>query len=188
MPAQAEFAQRLQSIERLIGDLETVADPNLRTKVRELLQVVMDLHGAALERMLELIHAGGDANSLIIRKFERDELVASLLVLYGLHPLGLEARVMQSLDKVRSRLQAHEADVQLVSIEEGAVRLKLQANGHGCGSTADSLKEMVENAVYQGAPDVLSLSIEVPPEKPIFVPLEILQKSAVLQKSVPGAL
>ena len=57
MPVQPEFQQRLQSIERLLSEIEGAADPNLRTTVRELVQLMMDLHGAGLERMLELIRS-----------------------------------------------------------------------------------------------------------------------------------
>jgi Fe-S cluster biogenesis protein NfuA len=174
MPAQPEFQQRLQSIERLLGKIESVADPNLRTTVQELVQLVMDLHGAGIERMLELIHAYGDGDNSIIQKLGRDEFVASLLVLYGLHPLDVEARVIQALDKLRSRLRAHDGEVQLLSIHDGVVRLRLHANGHGCGSTAQALKEMVEEAVYQAAADVTALVIEGAGEKQGFVPLEML--------------
>jgi Fe-S cluster biogenesis protein NfuA len=178
MPAQPEFQQRLQSIERLLGQIESAADPNLRTTVQELVKLVMDLHGAGLEHMLELIRASGDGGAGIIQKLGRDELVASLLVLYGLHPVDLEARVTQALDKARSRLRAHEGEVELLSIQDGAVRLRLHANGHGCGSTAQALQEMVEDAVYQGAPDVTALVIEVIEAaggKQGFVPLDMLQ-------------
>jgi Fe-S cluster biogenesis protein NfuA len=180
MPAQPEFQQRLQSMERLLGKIESAADPALRTTVQELVQLVMDLHGAGLERMLEWIRASGDGGTGIIQKLERDELVASLLVLHGLHPMDIEARVTQALDKARSRLRAHEGEVELLSIQDGAVRLRLYANGHGCGSTAQTLKEMVEDAVYQGAPDVTALVIESAGaesagRKPGFVPIEMLQ-------------
>ena len=65
----------------LLGEIEAAADPNLRTTVQELVQLVMDLHGAGLERMLELIRATGDGGESIIQKLGRDDLVASLLVL-----------------------------------------------------------------------------------------------------------
>jgi Fe-S cluster biogenesis protein NfuA len=178
MPAQPEFQQRLQSIERLLGKIEAAADPDLRTTVQELVQLVMDLHGAGLGRMLELIRAAGDGGVSIIQKLGRDELVASLLVLYGLHPIDIEARVNQALDKVRSRLRAREGEVELLTIQDGAVRLRLHANGRGCGSTADALKEMVEEAVYQTAPDITSLVIEGAGERQGFVQLEVLQGTA----------
>jgi Fe-S cluster biogenesis protein NfuA len=169
MPVQPEFQQRLGSIERLLSEIESAADPALRTSVRELVQLVMDLHGAGLERIIEL--TGEDA----MGKLGRDDLVASLLILHGLHPLSLEARVTQAAGKARSRLRAHEGDVEVLSVRDGEVRLRIQANGHGCGSGAEALREIVENAVYESAPDVTSLIIESAGARNDFVPLEMLQ-------------
>jgi len=178
MPGQAEFQQRLQSIERLLGEIEGAADPNLRATVQELVQLVMDLHGAGIERMLELIRATGDGGESAVQKLGRDELVASLLVLYGLHPVTLEDRVTQAVEKARGRIRPHEGELELLSVNDGAVRLRVKANGHGCGSTAQALKEIVENAIYQSAPDVTSLFIEGAEDKQGFVSLDMLQASA----------
>jgi len=182
MPAHAEFPQRLQSIERLLGEIESAADPSLRTNVQELVQLVMDLHGGGIERMLELIRASGEAGESIVQKLGRDDLVASLLVLYGLHPVSLEGRVTQALDKLAPRLRSREGEVEIVSIQDGAVRLHLRANGHGCGSTAQALKEMVEEAVYQAAPDITALTVEGAGDQHNFVPIAILQGAAAVEK------
>jgi Fe-S cluster biogenesis protein NfuA len=178
MPGQPEFQQRLQSIERLLGEIEGAADPNLRASVQELVQLVMDLHGAGIERILELVRATGDEGDSLVHKLGRDELVASLLVLYGLHPLTLEDRVIQAVEKARLRMRSNEGEVELLSVQDGVVRLRLKTNGHGCGSTAQALKEVVENAIYQGAPDIASLVIEGAEEKQGFVSLEMLQGTA----------
>jgi Fe-S cluster biogenesis protein NfuA len=178
MPGQPEFQQRLQSIERLLAEIEGAADPNLRASVQELVQLVMDLHGGGIERMLELIRAAGEQGESVVQKLGRDDLVASLLVLYGLHPVNLEDRVAQAVEKARSRVRPREAEVELLSLQDGAVRLRLRANGHGCGSTAQALKEIVENVIYQGAPDIASLVIEGAEEKQGFVSLEMLQATA----------
>jgi Fe-S cluster biogenesis protein NfuA len=179
MPVEADFQQRLQSIERLLGEIESAADPSLRTSVQELVQLVMDLHGAGIERMVELIRAADGEG--VVQKLGRDDLVASLLVLYGLHPLSLEDRVVQTLDKLRPRLKAREGDVELLRIQDGAVRLRLRANGHGCGSTGQALKEMVEDAVYQAAPDITALTVEGA-EPQSFVPLTTLQGVVAVEK------
>jgi Fe-S cluster biogenesis protein NfuA len=175
MSENLELQRRLGSIEELLRKIESAADPSLRSTARELVELVMSLHGAAFERMLELIHAAGEPGEAVIQKLGSDELTASLLVLYGLHPLSLEARVAQALDKARSRLRPHGAEVELLSIEDGAVRLRLQAKSQGCGSTAQSLKEIAEEAVYQAAPDVAVLTIEGAEETQGFVPLEMLR-------------
>lgn len=177
MPGKPEFQRWLESIEELIRKIESAADSSLRTTAQELVQLVMELHGAGLERMLEIIRGTGGPGEVAIERLGQDELVSSLLVLYGLHPLDIEARVAGALDRARSRLRMHDAEVELVSIEDGAVRLQLHANGQGCGSTAQSLKQMVEEAVYQAAPDIAGLAIEGVPEKQSFVPLEMLRSS-----------
>ena len=176
MSAQADFQQRLKSIETNNGEIEAGADPNLRTRVQELVQLVMDLHGTGLERMLELIRAPGDGGETLVKSWSRDELRCRVCwFCIGLHPLSLEARVTQAVEKAALRLRAYEGEVELVSIEDGAVRLRLHANGHGCGSTATALKETVEDVIYQSAPDITSLVIEGAEEKSGFVPLEMLQ-------------
>ena len=183
MPPQPEFQQRLQSIERLLGQIESAADPSLRAAVRDLVQLVMDLHGAGIERILELIRAAGDGGESIVQKLGRDDLVASLLVLYGLHPLGFEARVTQALEKIRPRLHAHEGEVELLGIQNGSVRLRLHAKGHGCSSTANVLHEIVEDAVYRSAPDITALVVESSGQDAVnkqgFVPLAMLQGTGV---------
>jgi len=178
MPGQLEFQQQIQSIERMLGEIEGSADPSLRSSVRQLVQLVMDLHSAGLERMLDLIRADAGVGESLVHKLGRDDLVASLLVLYGLHPLPLDARITEGLEKARARLRSHQGEVQLLSIVDGAVRLQLHVNGHGCGSTAQALKEMVEDAVYQCAPDIASLVIEDTAAKAGFVSLDMLQGTA----------
>jgi Fe-S cluster biogenesis protein NfuA len=187
MPGQPEFQKRLQTIEELLSRIEAAGDPALRTTVRELVQIIMDLHGAGLERMLELIGSDGDAGASLVPRLGRDELVGSLLVLYGIHPMTLEARVGLALDKARSRLRSHDGEVELLSLGDGAVRLRLRANGHGCGSTAQALKEIVEDAIYLAAPDVTTLVIEgAEDNKQGFVPLEMLQGITPAQRLSNG--
>src|SRR5580658_7213863 len=149
MPAQPDFQQRLQAIEGLLAEIDSAADPSLRTHVQNLVQTVMDLHGAGIERILELIQASGGEGASVLQKLGRDDLVSSLLILYGLHPVSFEDRIAQALDKLRPKVQAREGDVELLGITEGVVRLRVHAHGHGCGSTADALKQMIEEAIYQ---------------------------------------
>jgi Fe-S cluster biogenesis protein NfuA len=145
--------------------------------VQELVELVMNLHGAGVERMLDLIRATGEPGELAILRLGRDDLVSSLLVLHGLHPLPLEARVIQAIDKVRPRLRSHGGEVELLSVVDGAVRLRLDAKGHGCGSTPQALKEQLEEALYSAVPDLTVLLIEGAEDKQSFVPLEMLALS-----------
>ena len=174
MSENRDLQRELGSIEELLHKVESAADPALRANVQELIRLVMNLHGAGLERMLELIRATGEPGETAIGKLAGDDLVASLLVLHGVHPWNVEARVTQAIEKVHVRLRPHGAEVELLSAEDGAVRLRLEVKGQGCGSSAQTLKQMVEEAVYAAAPDLIALTIETGEEKQSFVPLAML--------------
>ena len=175
---QPDFQKQLQSIEKLLARIEAAGDPAIRADVRELLQIVMDLHGAGIERMLELIRAAGESGESLVLKLGRDDLAGSLLLLYGIHPLTLDARVTEALEDARQRLRSREGAVELLSMDDGVVRLRLSTGKHSCGSTTQALKEIVEDAMYRLAPDV-SLVIESAEEiKNTFVPLEMLRAAA----------
>jgi Fe-S cluster biogenesis protein NfuA len=110
--------------------------------------------------MLETIADAGEQGMEIIDKLAADKLVASLLLLYGLHPLDLETRVVQALDKVRPYLQSHGGSVELLGVEGGVLRLRLQGGGQGCGSSGEALKLALEEAIYEAAPDLAELRVE----------------------------
>jgi hypothetical protein len=168
MPAIPEFQRRLESIEVVIRQIEAAGDPNVRAAARELVELVMELHGAGLERILEIVRASSESGEFLAGKLGRDDMVASLLVLYGLHPQSVEERVHQALEKANRQMRSR-GTVELIDIEDGAVRLEIKSNGQGA-----ELKEVVEAAIYQAAPDIISLVIEGGEEKAGFVPLEML--------------
>jgi Fe-S cluster biogenesis protein NfuA/nitrite reductase/ring-hydroxylating ferredoxin subunit len=155
-----QFQQRLQKVETLVRAIESSTDQKTRASAVELMHSLMELHGAGIERMVEIAFESADAGKQIIDRFASDELVATLLLLYGLHPVDLEARVMQALDKVRPYLNSHRGDVELLGITDGIVRLKLQGSCDGCASSSMTLKLAIEEAIYEAAPDVLALEVE----------------------------
>ena len=152
--------QQMQRVEELVQAIDSWADPNLRAKAVELVQTLMDFHGAGLDRMMEITANTGASGYAIFDDFARDELVGNLLLLYGLHPLDLETRIKQALDKVRPSLSLHEGDVELLGINDGIVHLSLQGNCDGCASSAATLKHTIEEAIYAAAPDVAAIEVE----------------------------
>ncbi|MGH9839787.1 MAG: NifU family protein [Blastocatellia bacterium] len=155
-----DVQQRLQKIEELVRTIESAADPRVRASAVELMQSLMDLHGAGIERMMEIVFESGAPGGEMIDRFAEDDLTASLLLLYSLHPLGLETRVMQALDKVRPYLRSHGGNVELLDVNDGVVRLRLEGSCHGCASSAMTLKLAIEEAVYEAAPDVTAMEVE----------------------------
>jgi Fe-S cluster biogenesis protein NfuA len=156
------FQKQIQRIAELVELLEKSADPSSRATAKELLESMMALHGAALDRMLEIAAEAGETGNSLIGKFGQDELVSSVLLLYGLHPLDLNSRVTQALEKKRSYLESHAASARLVSVsEDGTVKIRLEVKSNGgCGSSADAVRAAVEGAIQNAAPDAASIVIE----------------------------
>ncbi len=160
MTEKREFHVRTERIEELVNKLERASDPELHTAALELVQSVMELHGAALEQVLEILSQSSEGER-VTGKLLEDDLVASVLLLHGLHPEDMETRVLRALDKVRPVLQSNGGEVELVSVVDGVVKLRLQKEAGGCGSTAASMKSAVEDAVTEAAPDAEQIMVEL---------------------------
>lgn len=192
MSEQKEVQRRLESIEGLVCEVEKVPDPVARGLSKQLVQSLMDLHGSGFERMLEIVHSKGEAGQAIIDELSRDDVVKSLLLLYGLHPLNVRTRVLQALEKTRPYLRSHGGNVQLVGVSDsGAVTLRLEGSCNSCPSSAVTLQSTVEQAIYDDAPDVTAIIVEgAVQESQIsanFVPLEKLKRNESGNGSHPSS-
>ena len=162
MAQDTALQNQIQRIGTIVERLESEADPNSRALAKELLECIMALHGAGLERILQLAHESGEAGDSLIQKCGRDEVVSSVLLLYGLHPEDLRTRVQHALAKTGTLLESHAARAEVISVgDDGTVslRLHLKPNG-GCGSTAGLVRGALEAAIQDAAPDAFSIRIE----------------------------
>jgi hypothetical protein len=174
MSVTQEFQDRVARIEGLVQKLEASADPASRRCAKELIQCLMELYGAGLERILEIVANDGDAGSGLIDSMARDQLVSSLLVLYGLHPDDFETRVMRALDKMRPVLRERGAGLEALAVSESTVRLKMT------GAGSQELEKAVREALFESAPDAAEVIIEGGKGRAggsNFVPLSSLQAS-----------
>ena len=160
MSNNKELQQHVQRIGALVQELESIADPSVRASAKELVQLLMEFHGAGLDRALEIVANNGDPGLSLIVQLGDDPLVGSLLVLYGLHPDDVDARARKALERVRPKVQRGGGELEVLEVANGSVRLRLSVTGHSCGSTANTLKSMVEEAIFDAAPDVSSIVIE----------------------------
>lgn len=127
-----------------------------RERAERLVREVTDLYGAALEKMMGVALA---ANPDLAHRFAADDLVASLLLVHGLHPYDVERRVSQALDSVRPYLGSHGGDVSLVGVDDGVVRLQFQGSCKSCPSSSVTLELAVEDAVRAAAPEIESIEV-----------------------------
>jgi Fe-S cluster biogenesis protein NfuA/nitrite reductase/ring-hydroxylating ferredoxin subunit len=132
-----------------------------RERAEELVRLVVDLYGAGLERLLEIVHESGRLDDDLLDRLAADDLVASLLAVHGLHPDDVDARVARALDGVRPYLGSHGGDVEFLGLtDEGVVRLRMLGSCDGCPSSSVTLTLAVETAIQAAAPEVSGIEVE----------------------------
>lgn len=146
-------------IERLLEEVEALPDPAARQTATALATALLDLYGEGLARVVEVV-AQRDDDGELAAALAGDDLVAHLLLLHGLHPEPVQRRVRQALLEVRPYLESHGGDVELLSVEDGVVRLALNGSCKGCPSSAATLKLAIEDAIRRVAPDVERVEAE----------------------------
>ena len=160
--------ERVARMESLLEEIEALKDPTARAKAAEVVGVLLDLYGEGLARMMETI-AEGVEREKNFEAFAEDELVSHLLLLHGLHPQDLETRVVGALEEVRPYLQSHGGNVELLGIEDGVARLRMEGSCNGCPSSTMTLKLAIEEAIQKAAPDLERIEAEgvaEPPPRP----------------------
>ena len=157
------------SIERKLDQLGASIDRHAYEQAMELLQLVSELYGTGLARIMELAAEQAPA---FVERLLGDELVTSLLIANGLHPADTAARVAAALDRVRPILAAHGGDVELLELDSrlGAVRLRLIGSCDGCPSSATTLRMTVERAILESAPEVGIIDVEQPSDQTVATP------------------
>lgn len=158
-------------------DASIAGGPVMAERAEQLVREVADLYGAGLERMLR-IAAVSDPG--VVDRLVADDLVASLMLVHGMHPHGVERRVSDALDTVRPYLGSHGGDVSLIGIvgDPDALTVRLQFTGSckSCPSSAVTLELTVDDAVRAAAPEVSAIEVVTADAEPAstVIPAESL--------------
>jgi Fe-S cluster biogenesis protein NfuA/nitrite reductase/ring-hydroxylating ferredoxin subunit len=131
-----------------------------RERAEELVRLVADLYGSGLERTLTILYELGRLDDDALAALAADDLVSSLLLVHDLHPYDVATRVEQALDNVRPYLGSHGGDVELLSVSEDVVRLRLLGSCDGCPSSSVTLKLAVEGAIEAAAPEIVRIEVD----------------------------
>lgn len=153
-------------VERLLDELEALPDPFARQTATAAVQALVELYGAGLERIVEEIAARDDGE--LAAALADDELVAHVLLIHGLHPVSVEARIGEALDSVRPYLESHGGSVELLVVDGSTVRLRLHGSCSGCPSSSITLKLAIENAIRKSAPEIEEVIAEDATDSPLI--------------------
>jgi Fe-S cluster biogenesis protein NfuA len=153
------FQDQIRHLGKLITQFDQFPDGPQKTACKDLMLLLMDVHGAGLERMMEIVFESGSPGPAIVDNLARDSIVSSLLLLYSLHPDDLETRVQKAMESMRPRLRKLACSAEIIRIKDGAVQVNVTTTGHSCGSSTKDVRAIVEDGVYEFAPDVAALEI-----------------------------
>jgi Fe-S cluster biogenesis protein NfuA len=153
MTAPDAAEEAAAKVDRLLEQLRSGPDPRAAVVAEELVRCLVQLYGAGLERIVEIVGPERGADLCV------DPLVESLLLVHDLHPLDAGTRIRRALQSARPRT----GDVDYLGIDDaGVVRLRLAAAGQGCRSSAQSVRLAIEAIVQQAAPEAAGVEVEIP--------------------------
>lgn len=138
--------------------LEGFTDPQARGRAEDLVRTLMEVYGAGLERVIELAGAAGEGGQAVLDGMVQDKLVASLLLIHGLHPFDAETRVREALAPLERRLNGQH--LLFEGIDGGIARVRIDSNGSG--GAPPGLAAAIERAVADAAPDLDGVKVEMP--------------------------
>ncbi|GFG76687.1 NifU family protein [Mycobacterium botniense] len=125
-----------------------------RERAEQLVREVVELYGAGLSRIMAILD-----DPALVDRLAADDLVASLLLVHGLHPHDVRRRVADALDRVRPYLGSHGGDVHLLEVSGDTVRLRFAGSCTSCPSSAVTLELAVEDAIRAAAPEITSIEV-----------------------------
>jgi len=160
-------------VEELLAELQSAADPTVHERAEALVSLLVEFYGAGLGRILDLVGREPSGEG-IVRRLAQDDLLASLFILHGIHPIPVGDRVHEAIEGVRPQLGA--TRVALLGIDDdGVAHCELTVGG--CGSAPlDVARAALEKAILDAAPEIVAVEAGMaipPPAEPGPVAVEI---------------
>ncbi len=147
-------------VEELLDALQSGGFGGAAPAAEELVGLLVGLYGDGLTQIVTILAAAGPDGAALVAKLADDPLVESLLLLHGLHPLDVDARIQRALDRVRPYLGSHAGGVEYLGVVDGVARLKLEGSCSGCPSSTVTVQLAIEGAVRDAAPEVTDVVVE----------------------------
>ena len=150
------YDEILVRIGELAEELAAHPDPKVGQKVEELLDWVDVFHHTGLGRLIEMTRQW--RGEIFLENVAQDPITGTMLELYGLGE-GPEATdeaevaVLAALESVRPLIESHGGALEVESIVDGVVSLRLKGTCDGCPSSSATLTYGVEAALREGWPN-----------------------------------
>lgn len=154
----ATLGESLRRLGELTAALDGVGNEAAREAGSELLRLVLDLHGLALARITAII-AGAENGRVLTEMLTADPYARAALLLHGLHPQEPERRLRDAIGRMNALWRERGFHVGLVGVGGGVARIRIY--NQGGGEPAYVLREEIEDALVEAAPDLDDFVFEI---------------------------
>lgn len=153
-----ETDEIIEQLNSLVEELESYPDAEMREKTLDLIQLILSLHGEVLERILKTLEQQSVQDEVFTKLLE-DDLIRSVLLVHGLMPEELAARVAATLEELRPFFTSQGCQIELLEVVKGRARFRVTRNGE-TAPPVGILRQELETALAETAPDLLEIEIE----------------------------
>jgi Fe-S cluster biogenesis protein NfuA len=167
-PDDVSYPEAWARIAGLADELLAHPDQEVVKDVEELLDWVDAFHRDGLGRLIEMVRSW--RGELFLDSLANNEVTGTMLAAYGLG----EARVVDAeaaeavdaaLAEVRPLVESHGGALEVASVKDGVVALRMLGTCDGCPSSSATLTYGVEAALRQHWPHFRRLELIDPPSE-----------------------
>ena len=165
-----EFHEAVAQLDTLVRTLEREGDE----RALMLLELIDAVHRPGLGAL-----ADGDVEH---------PAAQALIAMYGFE-LDDEELVEEALEQVRPYINSHGGEVELLSVEDGVVRVRMSGACQGCAASAMTLRRGIEEALRAGYPGFREVVAEEPEDDepaPTLLQIEDLRRPVFADVDAPG--
>jgi len=155
-----EINRQGRHIQELVEQIDALPEPAARALVHECMESLLHFYGQGLERILQILKHAGIGGQQAYDELIHDRVVSGLLLIHGLHPVDLETRLREALEKIRPYMQSHGGNVEMLSLDGEFARLRLQGACKTCPSSAVTMELAVRHAIEEACPDLIGFEVE----------------------------
>lgn len=151
-----EFQELAGRLDAVLAGLQERVEPDVAAAVAELVEGLQRVHGEGLRRLAELLAEEPD----LLERALDEPVVSNLFFLYDLTVVDPEERVHEALSSARTMVGSHGGEIEVLGVEEGRVRLRVDWSHDAVSREAETLRQGIEWALRERLPGFASVEIE----------------------------
>ncbi len=150
-PDELAYSDILGRAAELASSLLECDDKQIATDAEELLDWLDAYHREGLGRLIEMVRQW--RGELFLEQAALDPVVGELLATYGLgadtDTAAVDRVVQLALDEVRPYIHSHGGEVEVLSVSDGVVALRMHGTCNGCTASDETVTRHIETALRE---------------------------------------